>query len=244
MRSAETALSFLFKLTGKCNIKGQALWDDNGITDGSHVYAATCWVITTTTQIFFWWVSDKRKQHISIIRNDMLLFVNSKIISLVDRGKKNSISIWYNSCLRRFTWIWSEYFLQQILTKLVAHLWENNAQSGCRFTRMIFSPRMKSWLTCRVWTLPYLWESFFWWACGSWAFSVTVCSSCLTASDSSDSAVLLFPLTLAGWADEPLWVVLGSPGWYVLFLSWVSCCFAGPSPLGFSWIFSFSKSCI
>lgn len=37
MKSAETALSFLFKLTGKGNIKGQAL-DDNGLTDGTNVF--------------------------------------------------------------------------------------------------------------------------------------------------------------------------------------------------------------
>ena len=38
MKSAETALSFLFKLTGKSNIKGQALRDDNGLAEGTNVF--------------------------------------------------------------------------------------------------------------------------------------------------------------------------------------------------------------
>lgn len=38
MKSAETALSFLLKLTGKSNIKGQAHGDDNGPADGTNVF--------------------------------------------------------------------------------------------------------------------------------------------------------------------------------------------------------------
>lgn len=42
---------------------------------------------------------------------------------------------------------------------LTVSLYSNCSQfpvRGCGFTRRTFSPRMKSWLRCRVWILPYL----------------------------------------------------------------------------------------
>lgn len=89
---------------------------------------------------------------------------------------------------------------------------------------------MKSWLMCRVWILPYVWDSFFWQTSGPWAFTETLCLV-LTESDSLD-AILLYPLSL-----------VRSAGCCSVAFSRAPCFFSGSSPAELSWSFSFSKSC-
>lgn len=172
-------------------------------------------------------MSDERKQEITIIKTEKRLFLKIKNISLVCREKP---PYQYDiTTVHVFTAIITDV-QRKVQLKFYRHLsfirgnyqTEIKYQSGCGLTRMTFSPRMKSWLMWRVWTLPYVWDSFFW-----QTFGETLCSSrlVLTQSDFLDS-VPLYPLLLGLWA-----------GWRLPAVSWAS------SPAELSWTFSFSKSC-
>lgn len=195
----------------------------------------------------------------TLITTEKLLFLKIKINSLVGREKPpyqydiTIVLVW-------FFWIELNHILlaghRQYFTLIITDLkrkikhtfllsrvnikQKNKNQSGCGLTRMTFSPRMKSWLMWRVWTLPYIREPLVWQTSGPWAFSETLCPSCvaLTVSDSLDS-VLLCPVSRVPWADR----FFGFAGWCLPAVSRASCSFVGSSSPALSWSFSFSKSC-
>lgn len=125
---------------------------------------------------------------------------------------KQIISIWYNSIRGSSIQMCNFRFL-------TASIHFNHSQfpvRGCGFTRRTFSPRMKSWLRCRVWILPYFCVSFF----SEVSFAIRLVF--FPPSDSSDSARPCSPSP----ADTQA----------LLAFSW-----SASSEL--SWTFSFSKSC-